>query len=552
MSIHLYKCPADSEVLDTIKSYSEFIPYVKSLTPLIQHRPFISKVISGCSCLPNAKRDMIYSLAGNSISFNINPDLMYNILFEFSNHFDVPLYDFFHRERILHLDYPFIERISNSSLNTSAKIGIVLFNESQRHKLEFELGNEVKSANNILLNNSYKPTPYLILDLLQSGNVHSRIDHYRSVDNLIAEGNFDPNDPLHVNLQYSEFCRLAEDEKIRKFIKSDASFSAFQSIFGENQENADDYHKNDLFEIKCVAYEARLLRDYILKVKGFADAIGRKLYVAPNLSYGYLPTSPIIQELTEEGIGVILGIKIGSSECHDNSFHVDRNLFKKFRSMIINEQPIIMILDGTQHIVSRDGKDKAARYPDSYKGFLSHFAAVNEALGFKDYDMTSLPPLPSNNQGRRETVMFYKGLLHNPSPLPYSFEFWNTAGMDLIVRQSRKNVGSVSNFSGEIKGPTVIFCNCGVLDNQIPEDAVPRKKEENHVPAYFDDSGRIISLNFGYDNYGIHFVNWLESTLKREYDDMFGKRRSSEDMPEIVKFARKKLPRTYQRAESVM
>ena len=69
----------------------------------------------------------------------------------------------------------------------------------------------------------------------------------------------------------------------------------------------------------------------------------------------------------------------------------------------------------------------------------------------------------------------------------------------------------------------MIFCNVGVLDQQIPEEIKTRYASREHKPAYFDDSGKIIAFDFGFDNFGVRYLNRLETEVKHAYDRINGR-----------------------------
>jgi len=89
--------------------------------------------------------------------------------------------------------------------------------------------------------------------------------------------------------------------------------------------------------------------------------------------------------------------------------------------------------------------------------------------------------------------------------------------MELAIRGEREVIATVRPYNGNVKQPTMIFCNVGVLDEQIPEK-IKERFEGQHKPAYFDDSGKIIAFDFGFDNFGVSYLNRLETEVKGAYD----------------------------------
>ena len=91
--------------------------------------------------------------------------------------------------------------------------------------------------------------------------------------------------------------------------------------------------------------------------------------------------------------------------------------------------------------------------------------------------------------------------------------------MPLIVRKAREKVAEVENYDPQqIKGPTMIFCNVGLLDKQIPQEIKARYSPHfSHKPAFFDDTDNIINLELGITNQGIVLLNEIEALLKKAY-----------------------------------
>ena len=108
--------------------------------------------------------------------------------------------------------------------------------------------------------------------------------------------------------------------------------------------------------------------------------MGKKVWVVPNLSYGRFAVSPIIKDLAADGVEVHYA-RIGSTESHDNALLVKPDLFSAaLYDRMMNEQPIIIVVDGTQHLLARPKDRKSGRYPDAYVGYRNMIIAVNDIL----------------------------------------------------------------------------------------------------------------------------------------------------------------------------
>lgn len=368
-------------------------------------------------------------------------------------------------------------------------------------------------------------TDYLAREVIAAENHITLIRAWKDVIASFEYGCFDHVKKLHRNLEYVRYCRIVQDERIRRHMAHSVLYEDYVRIFTRPPKAKAVPSAQDSFEIACVAHEARLLRDYILQVNRVASAQGRRTLVVPNLSYGYLPLSPLVEELSEQGIEVVIGAKVGSTECHNNPDYTPYRLFKRHRTEIVNAQPVILIIDGTRHM-TEERSGHSARYPDAYQGFLNHVIALNDACGFTGVDYSRHGKLEENLHSLRadstfeKTVQRYASLRKEGNDLlPYSFGFWNTAGLSLSLRSNRFDVTESKPLQpNEISGPTIIFVNVGVLHEQLPEHLRSSFNDvPAHIPAYFDDSGRIIFFDFGFDNYGVRYANNLETEVRKAY-----------------------------------
>ena len=412
----------------------------------------------------------------------------------------------------------------------------------------------VKENLNFLSKNGFVPTGYLLAELHSSSDKSRTLDSWFEEMQTFSSGEFDPTNELHKNLEYTRFRKLVENEKFKRHIKNHFTFSDYLSIFQRHEGSGElSLSDRDRFEIECVAHEARLLRDYVLTVKERADEIGRDVVVVPNLSYGYLPVSPLVEEFEELGLDTIIGVKVGSTESHSNKEVLNSRLFKGHRTKLANEQPIIIVVDGTYNLIASKNRNNTARYPDAHQGYLNQVIALNEAVGFTEEDYSHVAKSDEDVENLRETCEFkkavevYSSVLCEDTPYkPFQFQLWNTAEMELAIRGKRKIAKTVKPYDGNVKGPTMIFCNVGLLDEQIPED-IKEQFDGKHKPAYFDDSGKIINFDFGFDNFGVRYLNRLETEVKNAYDRQNGISNSSLreiPVPAIIGYAMRNLGRS--------
>jgi hypothetical protein len=390
------------------------------------------------------------------------------------------------------------------------------------------------------------PTNYLVKTLCSEEDKKKTLDSWVAEMSSFKDGKFDKGSELHRNLEYTRFKRLTGNERVKRHLKNNFTFKDYVSIFDrEAGEQAPVFSDTDRFEMDCVAHEAKLLRDYISRVKEIADAQGREVLVIPNISYGYLPTSPLIEELIGAGVKVLVGAKVGSTESHNNKEVINSRLLKGRRKEVMEKQPIIIVVDGTQHLVARDEEDRAARYPDAYSGYLNQVIAMNDAMGHTEVDYSGcgktgedMARLRSNAEFQK-LVGVYKELKKGEEKQPYAFHFWNTAGMPLIIRHQHKKIQDIEPTQPEsLEGPSMVFCNVGVLDEQLPVEMKAACPGIAHMPAYYDDSGKIIAFDFGYDEHGVRYLNRLETEVKKAYNRLVGKQGIETDaelVPALIK-----------------
>lgn len=395
----------------------------------------------------------------------------------------------------------------------------------------------------------FVPTQYLVAEVYQAQDKQATIKDWKQVLNTFADGNFDATNELHRNIEYTRFRRFVDHEKVKKYIKNHFTYDSYESIFSNPAATSQAMSEKDQFEIECAAYEAGKLYDFIKRVKTQADKIRRKVVVVPNFSYGYLPVSPLVSDLRAEGIETILGIKVGSTECHESKDVMNSRLFKGHRTELVNEQPVIIVVDGTQHLIAREGDGKGARYPDAHQSYLNQVIAMNDALGqaegreYVGKSANDCARLRATEEYQRTVKVYKQGADETPKQ-PYQFALWNTAEMEMIVRGERQEAAKVMPMTPEaIAGPTLIFCNVGVPQEQIPEEMREEYQGQEHQPAYFDDSDRIIEFDFRHDNYGVRYLNRLETEVKNAFEKQRGCKEttghSAEGIPEIVRYISK-------------
>jgi hypothetical protein len=401
--------------------------------------------------------------------------------------------------------------------------------------INFSNGLESKLAENLITltdeilpslfikSSGFTPTPYLAKSLLSPEKAEEQIQEWQEVLNSFENGLFDSGNEFHKNLEYTRFRRIVDNPKISGYIKSSMGFDEYLGIFNSKNE-VEIFNEQDSFEIECLLEEVKKLMDLIVDLKTQADKLGQELWVIPNLSYGYLPVSIIQNELDKIGVKTIHGLKVGSSESHDDKEVFNNTLLSNIAEDIYTKNPLIVVVDGTKNIEKNIANPK---YPDSYQGYLNQLIALNDALGFPDEDYEYAGKTASDLINLRakpdfqDLVIYFKNQTKSQkqSTKPYTFNFWNSGGLDLNIKGESFNPQVPKQLElNNLNSCAMIFCNIGLLDDQISQgikDKYPYYLA--HTPAYFDDSEKIVNLSFFHDEYGIIFTNALEHQAREKY-----------------------------------
>lgn len=386
---------------------------------------------------------------------------------------------------------------------------------------------EISQGYTTLRGASITPTPHLIQELISSDDQNELI---KTWEQEIANGfnnQFDKNNETHKNLAYTQFTTLLESSAFKERIPEDFEFKwdfeSYKQLLNQTVEHSRLHEDIEQFEIECAAFEASQMMHYIQNVKENADRIGKEVLVIPNFSYGYIPSIPIYEDLLSQGIKVFMGAKIGSTESHSNPNVFNENLLSGIEEYVFDQKPVIVVMDGTTHIISRGKKNLNSRYPDSYQGFKNTVTAINEAQN--PYTGHEAKEMPEKEEDNLRNTYGYKSFVERNAQRVtnieyYDFKFWNTGEYGLISRELRKESTVPTLFDPEyLTGPALIFCNVGLLDEDIPE-SIKRDHDigdYEHIPAYFDDTNHIINIQLKASSEGIVLGNDIEPLLKKAY-----------------------------------
>ncbi len=387
----------------------------------------------------------------------------------------------------------------------------------------------------------FEPTRYLLAELIKQGTkakIDSAVLTWQEIRRKFKTGDvaFNPKNELHVNLEYTTFRELVDRTLKQTHRYSYAEYLEILKNFNNGAKHAS-VDGREKAEVKFAAYEAYRLREFILQVKRQADKMGRAVWVVPNLSYGRFAVSPLLRDLAKDGIEVHYA-RIGSSESHEHPTLVKPDLFSaNLYDRILNEQPVIIVVDGTQHLLARPKDRKSGRYPDAYVGYRNLIIAVNDIVSrgqeqmFKRNVKTSghfirdLMKKGDYKTLRRRLLRLFDPTVKTRRYL-YDVGFWNPGGLELVIREDRQEVRRVRAISADdVVQPAMIFVNSAMLDEDVPvfmRSWITKGKKMHHLPAYFDDTSHIQRLIFNVDATGVSLSDALNENVRREYGRIKG------------------------------
>jgi hypothetical protein len=331
----------------------------------------------------------------------------------------------------------------------------------------------------------------------------------------VIQGNFNGKNPIHLLLNYFEVIKLTKGTS-----EKEPGFDEYLAMVEEGEKGQvprKDVPKDLRLQVRGVAYEGYLLRKKILEIEKQAKEIGRSVIVVANLSYGRVALSPITEKRPGKkviaGTNIpIISTKVGSTECHENEYVLNHNLFNASAiDYILRENPIVLVVDASTSV--SDPSRTSPHIPDAFKGYRNYFMAVNEAvLGKVEPESFGegtffLRKLELSDEFRKTVDILTKRGVKPKRPQPYSLNFWYPGNKMLYLRAGKRKVKQAAKLddASKIQGPAVLFMQSGIEPNAVPENI---KKSflygKHHLPAFFDDKDNFRQFHFDYrKGYGI-------------------------------------------------
>ncbi|MCX5699927.1 MAG: HEAT repeat domain-containing protein, partial [Candidatus Omnitrophica bacterium] len=381
-----------------------------------------------------------------------------------------------------------------------------------------------------LVKANFIPTEGLINYALKKGDTQAAIADFERIRANIANGGFklaelkDPEERgLYIDVEYSHNASVLSENGLNRF-----SYDSYKDfISGVHRPGQVHLSASQFAEIDYAIYEAIKLLDFIDGLISQGKTINKEIVVVANMSYGGFVIDIIEEELARRGIKIIR-TKIGSSQCHENPWYFVEDLFNENDLLYIaNNRPVMIVVDGTKHLVDREGdQGKRGRYPDAYQGYRNFILAFNEALAnaLNDREMRYRQDLGKDGDfiagfGASFTKLRDKiiGLLKGAraSKDYYDFKFWNPGDLKSILREKRQPVAEADNVKPEqIRGPAIVFANAVLMDEDIPAELKRINANSTHQPAELDDNSVITDIFLSVTDRGTQYEKKLKPVIK--------------------------------------
>ena len=372
----------------------------------------------------------------------------------------------------------------------------------------------------LLLKYSFFPTKLLIELLKKSENPKGTIKEWLAY----SKTDFNKNDSLRVELEYSKFRKLLDYS-----LKPGEKYTYIDYINLVSHLN-EEYRESSTItitemlqaELYYTAYEIALVYSFLKKLLTFKQPI----IVVENMRYGQIIGRPLEKKLPTM---TFITARIGSSECHDSFFHLKRELFDRaFIKMLLRTKPIMVVLDGTAHIV---GRFATHRFPDSFIGYTNYFTAFNIALGYDD------PILVERDQNYIElakksfadTITMFRERMNflRADKRPYQIYYQHLSNGNLEIRSYRMGYKTPKQANLEriqiIKAVPLFLVNGTIATKDIPA-SLRNPNFPEHYSAFFDDKDKFISTLLTFSKKGIQLnrENFF-ALLQDEVDKMIQK-----------------------------
>ncbi|MGB2631195.1 MAG: hypothetical protein WBD17_08230, partial [Candidatus Omnitrophota bacterium] len=368
-----------------------------------------------------------------------------------------------------------------------------------------------------------------------------RADYFNTREDELArirDGKFDIADQKHLFIGYR---LILDDIRDNPTVKKDITYKEYLSYVKAGKPAKERFREKDRAELTYLCYEALKLMNFIRELKARADSLGRPLVLVENITYGWMATIPIEEEIKAMGVKIIK-TKAGSTFAHDNPTVMhglnphgpdDSKLFsEEDLRYFVEEQPLVLVVDGTYSLDPQKMarfRRKGARYPDAHQAYRNYFHAISGEPKDNDFDIDRLR---LGSKLKEDNV--YKAVRRSAEdikPAPergnYQMRFWYPGKKSLGLNSQRKSRKLSSQLDlinskntdepllDKISGPTLIFSVANMEDEAIPDSV--RQGGIYHNSAHFDDKEPFGRTFIDVTPYGPKISNEFQNAAIAEY-----------------------------------
>ena len=397
------------------------------------------------------------------------------------------------------------------------------------------LSDNHKSINEILAA-GYFPTPHLIDTYEKADDKKEEIIKWKKTIGEIEQGNFDLENLLMVNLEYTKYRtfvgKCSNDPNAFNFQDFYEILNSKKDIDPKNSNGFDDNQSAHL------CYESSLLLKYLLKNKAESKKSGRKMIIVPNYSYGVVVSTPILDQLKDKDFE-IYPARIGSTECHESNSHVKLKLFSNsVNKFILEEKPNIFIIDGTR---------SGTKYPDSHVGYVNYVSIINDIIEKEEPDLASLRVCKNEkdimrlrNKQQYDNEKEYIESQIEKDDIDrnelYEVGYWNPSGLELSVKaiDNFRNNQIKSEDNVDMSTPRMIFINTTLPREVVPSNLL--EKYKFYRQGSYDDDYQGGKINFAVTPFGIEYKNILKGKLQNLYKEMINEGFIEDTQPTVEQY----------------
>ncbi|MBF0572060.1 MAG: hypothetical protein HQL12_09360, partial [Candidatus Omnitrophica bacterium] len=363
------------------------------------------------------------------------------------------------------------------------------------------------------------------------GSVKS-IGELSAIADQIRDGKMDEKDPVHVALNYSN---LLNDVRYRVQGAGAISYEDFKQMISNRGKGGlvkDAISERNKLQIRGLAYEAYLVLNEILRAQAKARALGKRLIVIENESYGPMALASVTEKRNKKkfirGSDIeVWGARIGSTESSVDAYFMRSDLFTEDQLKVLaTQEPMVIVVDGSKSVDLRI----LPHIPDAVEGYRNAFMAINKGLtGVVDPEAFYLDQ--DFVDGLGETSKFSDLVEKIKAHVPqwgihnsqgYKFGYWYPGKKGLYARVGKKTLEVAPKINiQDIQGPTVIFIQSGVEPEAVPINIKDGFIGGQHIPVYFDDTDHYKNFYLVYEpNYGIVPTQAYIDYSRKVFDDL--------------------------------